>query len=32
LGFIAELHTLHVSFMVLVAFVTLAFIMSFRRR
>lgn len=32
LGFIAELRTLHVSFMVLMGFVTLAFIMSFRRR
>jgi MFS family permease len=32
LGFIAELHTLHVSFMVLMALVTMAFIMSLRRR
>lgn len=32
LGFIAELHTLRVSFMVLMGLVTMAFIMSFRRR
>ncbi len=32
LGFIAELHTLHLSFMVLSAFVTLAFIMTFFRK
>jgi MFS family permease len=32
LGFIAERFTLHVSFMVLMAIITVAFIMSFRRR
>jgi MFS family permease len=32
LGFIAEFRGLHVSFMVLMGFITLAFIMSFRRR
>jgi MFS family permease len=32
LGFIAELRDLHVSFMVLMGCITLAFIMSFRRR
>lgn len=32
LGFIAELHTLHLSFMVLMGLVTTAFIMTFRRR
>lgn len=32
LGFIAELHTLHVSFIVLSGFVTIAFIMTFFRK
>jgi MFS family permease len=32
LGYIAELHTLHMSFIVLSGFVTLAFIMSFLRK
>jgi len=32
LGFIAELHTLHVSFMVLMGLVTTAFALSFRKR